>query len=83
MRSTVVPFYISLRHAIAQGSGISMTMRLSGCVTASIHGDGVVLLHTIDGRLFTSNQVGARVWCCLERGLSVEAIAAEISDEYR
>ena len=50
--------------------------------TASIHEDGLVILHVPSGRIFTSNQTGARVWQCLERQLPLEAIAAEISRHY-
>ena len=52
-------------------------------VTASIHDDGVVFLHTVDGRLFASNQIGARIWQALERRLPVDNIAADLSDRYR
>ena len=34
---------------------------------ASIHDDGVVILDNRSGRLFTSNQTGARIWRCIER----------------
>ena len=49
---------------------------------ASFHDDGVVILHTGSGRLFTSNGTGARVWRGVERQLPLEAIAEEISGEY-
>lgn len=49
---------------------------------ASIHDDGVVILHTGKGRLFSSNGTGARIWRGVERRLSPEAIAGEISGEY-
>jgi hypothetical protein len=52
-------------------------------VAASIHDFGVVLLHTVKGRLFASNHTGARIWQGLERRLPVQTIAAEISREYR
>jgi len=50
--------------------------------TASIHEDGLVILHVPSGRIFTSNQTGARVWQCLEQQLPLEAIAAEISRDF-
>ncbi|MGH9346912.1 MAG: PqqD family protein [Vicinamibacterales bacterium] len=59
-----------------------MTINPHEHVAASVHDRGVVLLHTIDGRLFASNHTGARIWQALERRLPVEAIAAEISDHY-
>jgi UDP-N-acetylglucosamine transferase subunit ALG13 len=50
---------------------------------ASIHDDGIVILHTGKGRMFTSNEIGARIWRGIERQLPLEAIAKEISDEYQ
>ena len=52
-------------------------------VAASIHDAGVMLLHTVKGRLFASNHIGARIWQGLEQRLPVQTIAAEISREYR
>jgi hypothetical protein len=50
---------------------------------ASFHGDGIVILHAGNGRLYGSNQTGARIWRGVERQLSLEAIAEEISSEYQ
>ncbi|MBI3896212.1 MAG: PqqD family peptide modification chaperone [Acidobacteria bacterium] len=50
--------------------------------TASIHDDGLVILHVPSGRIFTSNQTGASVWQCLKQQLPLEAISAEISRDY-
>lgn len=49
---------------------------------ASIHDDGIVILHTGKGRLFSSNGTGARIWRGVERRLSPEAIAEELSGAY-
>ena len=49
---------------------------------ASFHDDGMVILHTGVGRLFTSNGTGAHIWRGVERQLPLEAIAEEISGEY-
>lgn len=57
-------------------------IRLNPEATASIHEDGLVVLHVPSGRIFTSNHTGARVWQCLEQQLPLEAIAAKISHEY-
>jgi len=57
-------------------------IRLNPGVTASIHDGGLVILHIPSGRIFASNQTGARVWECLERQLPLEAIVAEISRYY-
>jgi Coenzyme PQQ synthesis protein D (PqqD) len=50
---------------------------------ASFHDDGIVILHAGSGRLYSSNETGARVWRGVERHLSLEAIAEEISAEYQ
>jgi UDP-N-acetylglucosamine transferase subunit ALG13 len=50
---------------------------------ASIHDDGIVILHTGKGCIYSSNGTGARVWRCVERRLSLEAIANEISGAYQ
>ena len=49
---------------------------------ASFHDDGIVILHTGKGSLYTSNGTGARIWRGVERQLPLEAIAEEISGEY-
>lgn len=60
---------------------------LSFCVNpkavASFHGDGIVILHTGVGRLFSSNGTGARIWRGLEQQLPLEAIAEKIGGEFR
>jgi hypothetical protein len=50
---------------------------------ASIHDDGIVILHIRKGCLFTANRTGARIWCCIEQQLPFEAIAEKISSEYQ
>jgi len=49
----------------------------------SFHDDGVVILHAGNGRLFTSNETGARIWRGIEQQLPLEAIAQEISSAYQ
>ncbi|HEX5889693.1 MAG TPA: PqqD family protein [Pyrinomonadaceae bacterium] len=48
----------------------------------SFHDDGVVILHAGNGRMFTSNETGARIWRGIEQQLSLESIASEISNAY-
>lgn len=48
----------------------------------SFHDDGVVILHAGNGRMFTSNETGARIWRGIEQQLSLESIASEISAAY-
>jgi Coenzyme PQQ synthesis protein D (PqqD) len=50
---------------------------------ASFHDDGIVILHTGKGRLFTSNGTGARIWRGVEQQLPLTAIAEEVSGEYQ
>ena len=50
---------------------------------ASLHDDGIVILHTGRGCLFSSNGTGARIWRGVENQLSLQAIAEEISSEYQ
>ena len=51
--------------------------------TASIHDDGIVILHTGSGRLYASDETGARIWRGVEQQLPLEAIAEEISGEFQ
>jgi len=50
--------------------------------TASVHDDGVVILHLGNGRFYTCNGTGARIWRAIKQRLSLEAIAQEISSAY-
>ena len=50
---------------------------------ASFHNDGVVILHTGKGRLFSSNRTGAQIWRGIEQQLPVEAIVEQLSGEYQ
>ena len=50
--------------------------------TTSVHDDGVVILHLGNGRFYTCNGTGARIWRAIEQRLSLEAIALEISNAY-
>ena len=49
----------------------------------SFHDDGVVILQAGTGRLFTSNETGARIWRGIEQQLSLETIAKEISSAHQ
>jgi hypothetical protein len=51
-------------------------------IQASVHEDGIVLLHIPTGRVFQSNRTGARIWQALSGGLQPDAIATEISGDY-
>lgn len=51
--------------------------------SASIHDDGIVILHLGSGRLYTSNETGASIWRRVEQQLPIGAIAEEISAQYQ
>jgi hypothetical protein len=50
---------------------------------SSFHDDGVVILHTGKGSLFSSNRTGAQIWRGVEQKLSVDVIAQQISGKYQ
>lgn len=58
-------------------------IRINSDAAASIHEDGIVILHVDQGRLFSSNRTGAYIWRCIEQRVSFEAIAEKISSEYQ
>ena len=64
-----------------QVSDLSFTVNPEAA--ASIHDDGIVILHTGKGRIYSSNGTGARVWRGVEQRLSLDAIANEISGAYQ
>lgn len=64
-----------------QTSSFSFTVNPNAA--ASSHDDGIVILHTGKGCLFSSNETGARIWRGVENQLSLQAIAEEISSEYQ
>ena len=51
--------------------------------TASAHDDGIVIMHTGKGRVFSSNKVGALIWRGLELRRSFDGIVEEISGEFQ
>jgi coenzyme PQQ synthesis protein D (PqqD) len=64
-----------------QSSDFSFSLRPEAA--ASFHDDGVVILHSGRGRLFSSNQTGARIWRGVEQRRSLESIVEELSGEYQ
>lgn len=64
-----------------QNTEISFTV--SPEAVRSFHDDGVVILQAGAGRLFTSNETGARIWRGIEQQLPVETIATEISTAFQ
>jgi Coenzyme PQQ synthesis protein D (PqqD) len=61
----------------------NFTFSLSAEATASTHDDGIVILHTGKGRVFSSNKTGALIWRGLEQRRSLDGIAEEISRKFQ
>jgi hypothetical protein len=59
------------------------TFTVKSDASISVHDDGLVILDLRSGRVFTSNPTGVRIWRCIERELPLNAIADEVSGEYR
>jgi hypothetical protein len=51
-------------------------------VRASVHENGLVLLHIPSGKIFQSNRTGSQIWQGLSRGLQPDAISMGISHDY-
>ncbi|HEU4509299.1 MAG TPA: PqqD family protein [Pyrinomonadaceae bacterium] len=51
--------------------------------TASLHADGIVILHTGKGRVFSSNKSGALIWRGIEQRRSLDGLVEEISREFQ
>jgi Coenzyme PQQ synthesis protein D (PqqD) len=50
---------------------------------ASIHENGIVILHVGKGRVYAANETGARIWRGIVQEQSLNTIATKISDEYQ
>jgi hypothetical protein len=51
-------------------------------VRASVHENGLVLLHIPSGKIFQSNRTGSQIWQGLSSGLQPDAISTGISRDY-
>ena len=60
-----------------------MRFSLSPEATASTHDDGIVILHSGKGRVFSSNKTGALIWRGIEQRRSLDVIVEEISGEFQ
>ena len=56
---------------------------LSPEASAFAHDDGIVILHTGKGRVFSSNKAGALIWRGIEQRQSLAGIVDEISGEFQ
>ena len=61
----------------------TLSFTLNPEATASAHDDGIVILHTGKGCVFSSNKTGALIWLALQQKRSLEAIVEEISNEFQ
>ena len=64
-----------------QGTNISFSVNCEA--SASIHENGIVILHVGSGCVYTANTTGARIWRGVEQRLSLDAMADGISAEYQ
>jgi Coenzyme PQQ synthesis protein D (PqqD) len=55
----------------------------SESVITAEHEGGAVIVHLGRGRLFASNHTGLEIWRKLEARLSLDAIARDLTHEYR
>jgi hypothetical protein len=60
-----------------------VTVRVDSEAAASIHENGIVILHTGNGRMYAANKTGARIWRGIMQQQPLRMIATEISDEYQ
>lgn len=51
--------------------------------TASLHHDGIVILHTGKGRVFSSNKSGALIWHGIQQRRSLDGLVEDISREFQ
>jgi hypothetical protein len=54
----------------------------AGEVRASVHNDGLALLHLSTGKVYLCNETGSLIWQGIVAGLSPDAICEEISREF-
>lgn len=59
-----------------------LKLRIAPDVKASMHPDGVVLIHLGRGTVFSANRVGAMIWTGAAERWSIEKVAESISSEF-
>jgi hypothetical protein len=59
-----------------------LRFRVAPDVKASLHADGVILIHLGRGTVFSANLVGARIWSGAAERWSMGKLAAFISGEF-
>lgn len=59
-----------------------LNLRVAPEVKASVHPEGVVLIHHGRGAVFSANRVGARIWNGAAEHWSIQKLTASISNEF-
>jgi hypothetical protein len=59
-----------------------LMLRAAPDVRASLHPDGMVLIHLGSGMVFSANRVGAMIWKGATERRSLEEVSASISGEF-
>jgi hypothetical protein len=59
-----------------------LRFRVAPDVKASIHSDGVVLIHLGSGTVFSANRAGALIWNAAAEQWSLDRVAATMSSEF-
>ncbi len=62
---------------------IDFAFTLNPEAVSSLNDSGIVILHTGQGRVFSSNKTGALIWQRLEHRRSLAGIVEEISGEFQ
>jgi hypothetical protein len=60
----------------------TLKLRVAPDVKASLHPNGVVLIHLGRGTVFSANRVGAMIWNGAAERWSIERVAESISSEF-
>jgi photosystem II stability/assembly factor-like uncharacterized protein len=58
-------------------------IKINPRAVASVHDGGVVILDNSKGRLYSSGPAGAYIWQCIERRLSLDAIAERLHADFQ
>jgi hypothetical protein len=72
----------SLRNAPSDLEPGRLRFRIAPDVKASLHPDGVILMHIGRGTVFSANLVGARIWSGAAERWSMGKLAASLSGEF-
>jgi len=68
---------------VSQASETALRFRVAPEVKASLHPDGVVLIHAGTGTVFSANRVGAMIWDGAAKQRSLDQVVRSISDAFQ